>query len=129
MERAWREFKEGWREADWGTYFLLALFPIVTVLMLLDYLIEEVLKSQPPGVQEFLLVSSLLNRFCAPLCDFLMERTGSQEVLISLEQSNLFIVPLDGSRQWYRYHQLFSDMLRQREKGRDYAAVHRRAAQ
>ncbi len=82
----------------------------------LDYLVEEVLQQQPANVQEFLLRTSLLDRLCGPLCDaVLRDPTGSgQETLEFLEQANLFLVPLDNERRWYRYHHLFGDFLRQR---------------
>ncbi|MFS0722390.1 LuxR C-terminal-related transcriptional regulator [Paenibacillus sp. 1P07SE] len=81
----------------------------------LDYLIEEVLKQQSDKVQTFLCHTSILDRFCASLCDAVTQRDGEgQEILAHLEQANLFIVPLDNERRWYRYHHLFADMLRQR---------------
>ena len=92
----------------------------------LDYLMEEVLKKQPAEVQEFLLASSVLERLCGPLCDAVLQRQGSQEVLESFENANLFIVPLDSERRWYRYHQLCADMLRQRQ-GQNGAVLHQRA--
>ncbi|MEN8240422.1 MAG: LuxR C-terminal-related transcriptional regulator [Chloroflexota bacterium] len=82
----------------------------------LDYLVEEVLQQQPENVQEFLLRTSILDRVCAPLCDALLldaDITG-QETLEYLERTNLFIVPLDNERRWYRYHHLFADLLRHR---------------
>jgi len=82
---------------------------------ILDYLIAEVVRQQPETVQKFLLCTSILDRMCGPLCDALLEsRPGhGQEILLSLEQSNLFIIPLDSERKWYRYHHLFADLLRQ----------------
>jgi LuxR family maltose regulon positive regulatory protein len=80
---------------------------------ILDYLIEEVFQRQPADVQDFLLKTSLLDRFNASLCNAVAERDDSREVLLALEQANLFIVPLDESRQWFRYHRLFADLLRQ----------------
>lgn len=82
----------------------------------LDYLIEEVIKQQPERIQTFLLCTSILDRMCGPLCDAVMEAPEgtSQEILLELELSNLFIIPLDSERQWYRYHHLFADLLRQR---------------
>jgi LuxR family maltose regulon positive regulatory protein len=80
----------------------------------LDYLVDEVFRRQPAGVQDFLLKTSILDRFSAPLCDAVAERDDSQDVLLNLEHANLFIVPLDQSRQWYRYHRLFADLLRHR---------------
>jgi len=84
----------------------------------LDYLIEDVLGRQPENIQTFLLHTSILDRLCGPLCDaVLLNPSGStsgQETLEYLERANLFIVPLDNARRWYRYHHLFADLLRQR---------------
>jgi LuxR family maltose regulon positive regulatory protein len=81
---------------------------------ILDYLIEEVFQRQPADVQDFLLKTSILDRLTAPLCNAVTERDDSRDVLLALEQGNLFTVPLDESRQWYRYHRLFADLLRHR---------------
>jgi len=82
----------------------------------LDYLLEEVLHQQSESVQAFLLRTSILNRLCGPLCDAVLGSLSAsgQETLEYLERANLFIVPLDNERRWYRYHQLFGDLLRQR---------------
>jgi LuxR family transcriptional regulator, maltose regulon positive regulatory protein len=80
----------------------------------LDYLGEEVLRRQPEGVQDFLLRTSILDRFCGSLCDALLPGTSGQQTLEHLEQANLFVVPLDGERKWYRYHRLFGELLHQR---------------
>jgi LuxR family maltose regulon positive regulatory protein len=82
----------------------------------LDYLLEEVLQRQPPEVQAFLLRTSILKRLCAPLCDAVLGNTipAAQKTLENLEHANLFLVPLDQERRWYRYHHLFGDLLRQR---------------
>src|SRR5947209_8744775 len=82
----------------------------------LDYLLEEVLHHQPERIQHFLLRTSILDRLCGPLCDaILMDPAGSgQATLEYLEHANLFIIPLDNERRWYRYHQLFAELLRQR---------------
>jgi len=82
----------------------------------LDYLVEEVLQRQSERVQTFLLRTSILERLCGPLCDsVLLEPSASgQETLEDLERANLFILPLDNERRWYRYHHLFADLLRQR---------------
>jgi LuxR family maltose regulon positive regulatory protein len=82
----------------------------------LDYLAEEVLQQQPESVQAFLLHTSILDRMCGPLCEAVLHTpSGSgQETLEYLEHANLFIVPLDNERRWYRYHHLFADLLRQR---------------
>jgi LuxR family maltose regulon positive regulatory protein len=82
----------------------------------LDYLVEEVLQQQPQRVQTFLVRTSVLNRMCGPLCDaVLLDASASgQATLEYLEHANLFIVPLDNERRWYRYHHLFAELLRQR---------------
>lgn len=80
----------------------------------LDYLIEEVFARQPAEVQDFLLRTSILDRFTAPLCDAVTRQRHSREMLDMLGHSNLFIVPLDPSHTWYRYHRLFAELLRQR---------------
>ncbi len=106
----------------------------------MDYLVEEVLQQQSESVQTFLLRTSILDRMCSPLCDaVLLERSASrQETLGYLEHANLFIVPLDNERRWYRYHHLFADLLRQRlhqsiasstcDAGSGVAELHRRAS-
>ncbi|MEA2573318.1 MAG: hypothetical protein QOH93_616 [Chloroflexia bacterium] len=82
----------------------------------MDYLVEEVLQQQPESVQTFLLRTSILDRMCGPLCDAVLldTSTSGQETLEYLEHANLFIIPLDNERRWYRYHHLFADLLRQR---------------
>jgi LuxR family maltose regulon positive regulatory protein len=82
----------------------------------LDYLVEEVLQQQSERVQTFLLVTSILDRMCGSLCDAILgsPSASGQETLEYLEHANLFIVPLDNERRWYRYHHLFGDLLRQR---------------
>jgi LuxR family maltose regulon positive regulatory protein len=90
--------------------------------LILDYLVEEVLDRQPASIQAFLLRTSVLERMTALLCDEVMAaqptgagpRAGSQETLEYLEQANLFLVPLDNERRWYRYHHLFAELLRGR---------------
>jgi LuxR family maltose regulon positive regulatory protein len=77
-----------------------------------DYLIEEVLEKQPPDVQDFLLKTSVLEQMNAALCDEVTGRSDSQAALLQLEQANLFLLPLDQERHWYRYHHLFADLLR-----------------
>ncbi|MCB0027625.1 MAG: hypothetical protein KDE28_06955, partial [Anaerolineales bacterium] len=99
----------------------------------LDYLVSEVLEGQPAEVQRFLLHTAILDRLCGPLCDALLpELNGAgQATLAALEAANLFIVPLDNERRWYRYHHLFADLLRQRlgQKAADLPAeLHRRAS-
>ena len=77
-----------------------------------DYLVAEVLERQPEELKGFLLRTSVLERLSGPLCDAVLETQGSAELLRELEASNLFVVPLDDRRQWYRYHQLFAQLLR-----------------
>jgi LuxR family maltose regulon positive regulatory protein len=82
----------------------------------MDYLVEEVLRKQTGDIQSFLLSTSILERMCGPLCDAILSDTSSasQETLEYLERANLFIIPLDNERCWYRYHHLFGDLLHQR---------------
>ncbi len=77
----------------------------------LHFLSEEVFSRQSGDIQDFLLQTSILNRFCAPLCDEVTGKTNSSEVLAVLERDNLFVIPLDDQSTWYRYHQLFADLL------------------
>ncbi len=79
-----------------------------------DYLTEEVLNRQPETLRQFLLFTSILGRFCASLCDAVTNQTNSGHLLEKLEKSNLFVIPLDDERRWYRYHHLFADLLQQR---------------
>ncbi len=81
--------------------------------LVLDYLIEEVLEQQPENIQTFLLHTAVLDQMTASLCDALTGQDGGQQTLDKLERTNLFIVPLDWEREWYRYHHLFADLLRQ----------------
>ena len=96
-----------------------------------DYLAEEVLQHQPPGVRSFLLQTSILDRFNASLCDAVTGQEDSAGMLEWLERSNLFLTPLDGRREWYRYHRLFSDLLQLELKNTAPGSVpglHKRAA-
>jgi len=97
----------------------------------LDYLIEEVLNQQPPDVHKFLLQTSILERMSAPLCDAVTDRTDSQAMLTRLDRANLFLVPLDDERRWYRYHHLFADLLRGRLELQpdESPQLHRRASE
>jgi LuxR family maltose regulon positive regulatory protein len=99
---------------------------------ILDYLVDEVFQRQPPDVQDFLLKTSILDRFSAPLCDVVTDRGDSHTMLPSLEHANLFIVALDPAREWFRYHLLFADLLRHRlrlERPRTELELHQRASQ
>ncbi|MEO6287486.1 MAG: LuxR C-terminal-related transcriptional regulator [Dyadobacter sp.] len=81
---------------------------------IMDYLMEEVLKIQTPEIREFLIQTSLLEQLSGSLCNAILDRPDSQSVLEMLENNNMFIVSLDSDRKWYRYHHLFSDLLKQR---------------
>ena len=98
---------------------------------IVDYLIEEVLDRQPPDVREFLLQTSVLDRLSAALCDAVISGSRSKQMLESLVRSNLFLVALDDTRGWYRYHHLFADLLRAHlhdEHPGLVSELHRRAA-
>jgi LuxR family maltose regulon positive regulatory protein len=98
---------------------------------IVDYLADEVLARQSAGVREFLLQTSVLERLSGPLCDAVTEREDGKATLVALERANLFLVPLDDRRQWYRYHHLFADVLRAHlfdERPDQVAELHRRAS-
>jgi len=97
----------------------------------LDYLAEEVLERQPEPVRGFLLATSVLERLSGELCDAVTGRTDSQRLLEGIERANLFLVSLDEVRGWWRYHQLFADLLRvrlQQQRPDRVLALHRAAA-
>jgi LuxR family maltose regulon positive regulatory protein len=97
----------------------------------IDYLIDEVMSRQPEDLQTFLCQTSILDRFSAPLCDAALEITNSRQILGKLEGANLFLIPLDDERHWYRYHHLFADFLRQRLREAEpehIPEMHRRAS-
>lgn len=97
----------------------------------LDYLVEEVLQRQPEPLRNFLLQTAILERLSGPLCDAVTGQAGSSVILETLERGNLFIVPLDNERRWYRYHHLLADVLRMRlmaEQHDQVSALHRRAS-
>ena len=79
-----------------------------------DYLTDEVLRKRPPGTRDFLLQSSILNHLSGPLCNAVTANENGQAILEQLDAANLFIVPLDHKRRWYRYHHLFADLLQHR---------------
>jgi LuxR family maltose regulon positive regulatory protein len=96
-----------------------------------DYLVTEVLDGLPDGLRSFLLQTSILERLSAPLCDVVVNRTGSDQVLTEIERATLFLIPLDNNRRWYRYHHLFAELLRyELERSRPGASAlrHRRAS-
>lgn len=82
----------------------------------MDYLVEEVLQQQPEHVQRFLMQTAVLDRFCGPLCDavFKDNSASGQKILDYIKSANLFVIPLDNERHWFRYHHLFADLLKQR---------------
>jgi LuxR family maltose regulon positive regulatory protein len=105
----------------------------------MDYLITEVLSRQPPTIQDYLLSTAVLNRFCAPLCEAVCtaeDETGTcmitgSEFIDQLEHTNLFVIPLDNQRRWYRYHHLFQQLLLRQLKKRfrpdEITAFHQKA--
>jgi LuxR family maltose regulon positive regulatory protein len=106
---------------------------------IVDYLAEEVLNRQPDFVRDFLLQTSILDRLTGPLCDAVlgkdegggMKDENSTLILAQLERANLFLVPLDEERRWYRYHHLFADVLRNRlrqARPEHLVALHQRAS-
>lgn len=97
-----------------------------------DYLVEEVLHRQSDDVRTFLLQTSILARMSGALCDAVTGQAGGRTTLEGLDRRNLFVVPLDDRRHWYRYHHLFADVLRAQlvdERSGDIADLHRRASE
>ena len=97
----------------------------------LDYLVEEVLQRQPDSIRTFLLHTSILDRLCVPLCNAVTGCGDGREMLETLERSNLFLIPLDDQREWFRYHKLFSDVLQAHLLGvqpDQVASLHHRAS-
>jgi LuxR family transcriptional regulator, maltose regulon positive regulatory protein len=97
-----------------------------------DYLAEDVLMRQSAEVQEFLMKTSILDRLSPSLCDTVTGRSDSREMLARLDRSNLFLIPLDGERDWYRYHSIFAGFLRtqlEQHASEQIANLHRRAAE
>jgi len=98
----------------------------------IDYLVDEVMARQPEEVQFFLLRTSILERLCAPLCEHVVGGSEGMSIIDYLDRSNLFLIPLDDHREWYRYHHLFADFLRQRLRETEpdrIPELHRRASQ
>ena len=79
---------------------------------IVDFLVDDVLGHQPDEVRQFLARTSILDRFCAPLCDAVVGVAGTAKIIDVLQRENLFVVPLDDNRQWFRYHHLFGQVLR-----------------
>ncbi len=98
----------------------------------LDYLVEEVLQRQPQAARSFLLQTSILDTLCGALCDAVTGQKHGSEMLERLERDNLFVVPLDDDRRWYRYHHLFADVLQAltlTEQRDQLPALHKRASE
>ncbi len=99
---------------------------------IVDYLVEEVLQCQPERVRSFLLQTSILDRLSGPLCDAVTDQEEGNVMLEALERGNLFVVPLDDKRHWYRYHHLFADVLHahlMKEQPDRVPTLHRRASE
>ncbi|MCA9931138.1 MAG: hypothetical protein KC419_21785, partial [Anaerolineales bacterium] len=98
---------------------------------IVDYLVDEVLEHQPEHIRRFLLQTSILDRLSGILCDAVIGQEESSVLLETLERSNLFVIPLDSKRQWYRYHHLFGDVLQahlMKEQPEIIASLHQRAS-
>ena len=107
---------------------------------LMDYLVTEVLSHQPAPIQDYMLATAILDRFCAPLCEAVhtvdvqsaTPEMGGQEFLARLEQTNLFVIPLDNRGNWFRYHHLFQQLLQERLKAEyssdDIATLYKQAS-
>ncbi len=98
---------------------------------IVDYLVDEVLQRQPQHIQRFLLQTAILNRLNGSLCTAVTHQEASSDLLEELERSNLFVIPLDDRRQWYRYHHLFADVLQARlmkERPEELPGLHQRAS-
>ncbi|HEY5049648.1 MAG TPA: LuxR C-terminal-related transcriptional regulator, partial [Acidothermaceae bacterium] len=98
---------------------------------IVDYLVDEVLQRQPDHVRTFLLTTSVLERLSGPLCDAVTQRHDSRAMLETLDHANLFVIPLDDIREWYRYHRLFADVLQAHlleTRPDEIAALHVRAS-
>lgn len=98
---------------------------------ILDYLTNEVVQQQPESIRSFLLQTAILERLSGPLCDAVTGGNDSDQLLAHLEAANLFVIPLDDERRWYRYHHLFSDLLRSqlaRSQPESIGELHRRAS-
>ena len=105
-----------------------------------DYLLDEVMANQPPDILRFLLATSILDRFCAPLCEYVLGSAAGRDgsacdvpaCIQWLERHNLFVAPLDDYRRWYRYHHLFQELLQHRlldvAGPEQVSDLHRRAA-
>ena len=99
---------------------------------IVDYLVEEVLQSQPEPIRRFLLQTAILDRLNGSLCDAVTGQEEGNARLEALQRGNFFVIPLDDKRNWYRYHHLFADVLRMHlmaEQPDQVSALHRRASE
>ncbi|MCJ7534483.1 MAG: LuxR C-terminal-related transcriptional regulator [Anaerolineales bacterium] len=99
---------------------------------IIDYLVDEVVARQSDEIRSFVYRTSILDRFCAPLSDAVLEISDSRGIIRDIDEANLFLVPLDDERRWYRYHHLFAEFLIQRLQERepkDIPELHRRASE
>lgn len=94
----------------------------------IDYLVDEVIRQQPPDIRRFLSQTAILDRMTASLCDAVTARSDSRDILTQLEHANLFLTSLDDHRIWYRYHHLFAEFLRTELETEQQAALHLKAA-
>jgi LuxR family maltose regulon positive regulatory protein len=96
----------------------------------IDYFVEEVLEELPDGMRQFVMATSVLSRLSGPLCDAVTATSGTSAMLQALDQKNVFVAPIGDSREWYRYHQLFAEVLRhtlRRDAAELEAELHERA--
>ena len=99
---------------------------------IMDYLMEEVLKIQTDDIREFLIQTSVLEQMSESLCNRVLNRNDSRLILEALDKNNMFIVPLDSERHWYRYHHLFANLLKQRLLQKDqmlFIAIHNKSCE
>ena len=94
----------------------------------IDYFAEEILNNCDEATKDFLLVTSLFDRYCADLCDYILSRQNSQITLEEMEQQNYFVIPLDDKKKWYRYHPLFGSFLRSRIEPTRTKQIHLKAS-
>ena len=95
-----------------------------------DFLVDEVLEAHDEAAQALMLCTSILDRLCGPLCDAVLDQEGSAELLTALSRTNLFLMPLDGNGEWFRFHHLFAQLLRVELQHREPGlaqTLHRRA--
>lgn len=95
---------------------------------IIDYLVEEVLHHQTPEIRDFLCKTSILDRMNTELCDAILDKNNSEKQLVALDRANLFLIPLDSKREWYRYHHLFADSVRSELSKQEQQKLNRKAS-